>query len=465
MAENDQSCLRKLTLVREQANWEIEAERRQLFHEVLSLVTNWTGRLPNLRDIFRTEEIDFLLSCAADPDDEELEEESEEFIEFVISAGYKDEPDLDEEGKPLLRRNTPINQNITQSSYSASVFFRKLFQIYDRFDVNYVGEDGYTHFHAACELNLVEIVEKFLELGQDPNCQSYCLPPLHLATLARSQVRRDLIGMLLRNGANPNMAGKDGMTPLHVIWQNNCCRLLSLETFLISCKDVGRAVQVDARDHLGRTPLQCAVAYVSPYCVDLLLDNGADLSQFTFPTVSHCEENLHYHENVIPWDGISLVIGGLEKRGYKLDENAYLTIRALFIKYKLLSYASSTSLHQSLRDEEFVRDTKKLMWNSSLSFYDLIQLSPKEAAKVFTFTDYVRFTDSEEYFRQRTGLFCDEHLCAIVSRRFIPSRWAVYPFWDLIHYRLPIECCEMILEHLSSQDLVNIMVATGNQDW
>ncbi|KAL7296356.1 hypothetical protein TKK_0010370 [Trichogramma kaykai] len=245
MAKNDQICLRKLKLMLKQANWEIETERRQLFREILPLVKNWTGRFPNLGDIFRTEEIDFLLSCAVDPNDEEL---GEQFIDFVINTDYKDEPDLAEDGKPLLHRTTPINHmiqnrisgwDLVRKIFGILSRFTNLFKIYDRFDVNYVGEDGYTHFHAACEYGVAEIAEKFLRLGQDPNCQSYFLPPLHLAVLGNVHWGNvEVIELLLRYGTDPNLAGKDGMTPLHVIWQNNYLQNRWYLNFTINSQEI-----------------------------------------------------------------------------------------------------------------------------------------------------------------------------------------------------------------------------------
>ncbi|CAB0043505.1 unnamed protein product [Trichogramma brassicae] len=45
----------------------------------------------------------------------------------------------------------------------------KLFNIYKNFNVNYTDEAGLTHFHAACMARCKHVIEKFLELGQDPN--------------------------------------------------------------------------------------------------------------------------------------------------------------------------------------------------------------------------------------------------------------------------------------------------------
>ncbi|KAL7302886.1 hypothetical protein TKK_0004115 [Trichogramma kaykai] len=57
---------------------------------------------------------------------------------------------------------------------------------------------------------------------------------------------------------------------------------------------------------------------------------------------------------------------------------------------------------------------------------------------------------------------CELYLCEKLSRRFF-RRWALDPFMELIHYRLLILCCDMIVEELSNEDLYNTCVAATGQ--
>ncbi|CAB0031352.1 unnamed protein product [Trichogramma brassicae] len=272
----DQQKIEKLKSLRVNVNWEIEEERRELLDQLyLSLINDWRVQLPNLRDIFLPEEIEHILSEAAT---HEENIRGRRIVEFVVSTGYRDEPQVDVNGVPISRRSTPLNG---AAKHCSTVVVHELFRIYNRFDVNYVDEEsGYTHFHVACATGLGSIVEKFLEQGQDPNrlVTETGDSPLHLAL---RNAHKDLSELLLRYGASPNSVNKEGSTPLHLVGKrrsNDECDLAKM-LFELS-RDEFRPVRVDARDKWGNAPLHVALRHANLYGVkkltELMMRRGAD---------------------------------------------------------------------------------------------------------------------------------------------------------------------------------------------
>ncbi|CAB0030617.1 unnamed protein product [Trichogramma brassicae] len=297
--------------------------------------------------------------------------------------------------------------------------------------------------------------------------------PLHLAMNIARSAQWKMVEWLLRRGANPNKANAEGLTPLHVISEigdGDIHDKILAEIFFKINLEMQKTVQVDAVDKFNRTPLQFAVVNFSRHMVNILLDQGADLSSFVFPTENHFTKRLDTY-CVRVWRNFKLklaagsvaVVESLEKRGYELDQNDALTIMKLFAKYEL--FEKSADLDKILNDdEEFAIEVKQFMVKPSLSFYDLIQLRPKEAEKVFTFTDYFKFSHSCIFdYSKSNGRACVLNMCEKVSRKFFRS-WALESFVKLTHYRLPMECCSMIIEELTNEDLYNICLAVTSQN-
>ncbi|CAB0038758.1 unnamed protein product [Trichogramma brassicae] len=406
------SNLEQLKSLREKVNWNNAKDRleflRDSFHP---LIFDWMheGQLPNLRDIFRLKEIDLLI------EDEMVDRDIIMYygslIDFLINTGYRDEPDVDEDGKPLLLRTTAVHRAFRRKNFAE---IDLLFQIYNRFDVNYTDEFGLTHFHVACYFGKHEVVKNFLELGQDPNI---LLPetgdsPLHLAQEFGSQdeielllrygadpnwanksgltplhlINEDLtaevffkinddrcqplqvdardedgnrplhfavgrrndkfIELLLRNGANPNLANKDGMTPLHVLSEGNHLAIIKL--FFKINDELKQPVHIHARDKLGRTSLQWAVANFSSSCIDVLLDRGADLSSFVFPSASDFDEFFEencgggkYELSFRETSGALVAVERLENRGYELNRSDALTFMTFLVKHGAFKKSSN----------------------------------------------------------------------------------------------------------------------------
>uniref|UniRef100_A0ABD2WL47 Uncharacterized protein n=1 Tax=Trichogramma kaykai TaxID=54128 RepID=A0ABD2WL47_9HYME len=297
--------------------------------------------------------------------------------------GYKDEPDFNEEGKPILRHTTPLHllaRGRLPEAIFGDIFIHELFDIY-RFDLNYIDEFGLTHFHVACRYGCEEVVRRFLDLGHDPNLlvqeirdsplllalnwrhkqvaelllrrgAYWNLPnvqvnspdkfgntPLHFAMFYGNKKKVEL---LLRRGAYSNLRNAAGSTPLHIIcykWNNQNLAKLFFEIN----KELHQVVQINAADNYGRTPLQIAVANIAPNTVDVLLNNGADLSSFVFPNYSYFGEEVKPPKNGLTADfefrlaeDALFIIKRLKTSGYELGRSDLLTIMKFFDKLGLL---------------------------------------------------------------------------------------------------------------------------------
>uniref|UniRef100_A0ABD2X4J6 Uncharacterized protein n=1 Tax=Trichogramma kaykai TaxID=54128 RepID=A0ABD2X4J6_9HYME len=294
--------------------------------------------------------------------------------------------------------------------------------------------------------------------------------PLHVAM---SYYNKKIPESLLRRGADPNSANEKGSTPLHIICQreqNNEDDFAEL--FFRINDDIQQTVQVDARDNLGRTPLQLAVANRLPHVIDILLDRGANLSSFVFPTESYfvegfrkglCENRYEFKFR-LAFCALS-VVERLEKRGHELSRNDALTIMNTLFKHNIFFNFSPLEIWRS--DEEFAIAAKKITVSPSLSLYDLIQLPYEEAAKKLTYTDYFKLCGSIglQSLGYENGEDYIVYLCGIMWREFF-RRWALDLFLELTRYRLPILCCDMIMKELKNKDFLHICwAATGRNSW
>ncbi|KAL7297970.1 hypothetical protein TKK_0008983 [Trichogramma kaykai] len=289
--------------------------------------------------------------------------------------------------------------------------------------------------------------------------------PLHLSEAALND---DVSKLLLRKDADPNVVNKEGLTPLHIICDESHDFGLAKTFFKIN-DDRKQLVQVNAKDNLGRTSLQLAVANLLTDVVDLLLDHGANLSSFFFPPASSfglgLEIRLEKSINLKQVSSALVIIERLERRGYELDQTDALTMIKFFTKYEV--FEKSTNLVKSwCKNKGFAREAKKVKIRPELSLCDLFLLRPEEAKKLVTYTEYFKLANSAAWWDIPEASIqpCVLNLCEKQLRRFF-RHWALEFFLILIRNRLPIEFCDMILdeESFTNKDLYHICLAATGQ--
>ncbi|CAB0038587.1 unnamed protein product [Trichogramma brassicae] len=294
---------KKLKRLRGQVNWNNEDRRFYFFSRLQVLIEKWSGRLPDLGKTLRREEIDWILThCTklAGTNCQSDKTEGKAVIDFVISTGYQDQPAVHH--STSLHRPTALHRTL-KNWHGQPALVRDLFRIYSRFDVNYHDDEGLTHFHVACAHALDDIVKKFLELGQvDPNClvSEISDPPLHLSL---SYGHKRIVDLLLRNGADPNLANAEGLTPLHLIVKSCSDNDELIGLFFKIVDEIQRTVQINAQDKLGQTALHYALLGRDKTVVELLLRNGAD------PNLANVEGLTPLHLIVKSWSDNDELIG------------------------------------------------------------------------------------------------------------------------------------------------------------
>ncbi|KAL7302104.1 hypothetical protein TKK_0005332 [Trichogramma kaykai] len=273
-------------LIESQAEDDLDGE---VISQIYSTLLNWTSlSIPDLLDYWRREDIDFILmTVASDMSVEEFRPNGAAIIRFLAASGYRDEPPLDEAGRPIEGRVTALHR-VDEARYSYDThtdtdrqLFRDLFLIYDRFDVNYVDpRRGWSHFRAACEFGLDDVVEKFLvhgrvdpDLGLDPDTRW-----THLQTAMYHEHWRT-VELLLRHGAEPNLFNEGGYALLHHVAMTLDDKPRKVELLFETCRELGLPVEVDALDDArGETPFHHAVENGNLKIAESLLRHGADPS-------------------------------------------------------------------------------------------------------------------------------------------------------------------------------------------
>uniref|UniRef100_A0ABD2WL77 Protein disulfide-isomerase n=1 Tax=Trichogramma kaykai TaxID=54128 RepID=A0ABD2WL77_9HYME len=340
-------------------------------------------------------------------------------------------------------------------------------------DPNLADEKGMTPLHLICErydnhelfcaaaeffFDINSDIRKTVQLdARDSNGNT----PIHFALSYQNNM---MVELLLRRGANPNLINNDGSNTLHLICMstgfNNDENVDLVNRFFETCKEINRSVDINAQDNQGRTPLQWAVTGLNPRTIDILLNRGADLSNFAFPDalVDFFDERFReqlddQHFKLKLTSGALVVVERLERRGYELDLGDVSTIMSFFDENDL--FARQGVMNKYWYDSrEFYRKASKVMISRDLSLYDFTRLRPKQATKLLSQTDFFEFVHSKELrkFTCTHRPACLLYLGEMMSRELC-RLWALYSFMQLTCNRFPILCSEIVIDKLDNEDL------------
>ncbi|CAB0035306.1 unnamed protein product [Trichogramma brassicae] len=146
---------------------------------------------------------------------------------------------------------------------------------------NYIDEHGFSYFHAACMCS-DEMVQRFVDEGVDVNLDTWKYSPLHMAAQYR---RKEVVQILLKNGADPNQLDREMSTPVHALVRRCLCECGSAFIFCDYRRPVEEIVHmliqkganIEARNRDGNTPLQLAVSRLDVDLTKALLEHGASI--------------------------------------------------------------------------------------------------------------------------------------------------------------------------------------------
>ncbi|CAB0033972.1 unnamed protein product [Trichogramma brassicae] len=258
----NQNNVESVWTLHESVDWENQEERAQFLIDISPYIKDCvTSEIPDLLGIFTKGEIDCLLTDTVQFWTKLDYPIRDHFLDFLIRARYIDDPERDEVGDPIETYTTPVHHAARlYMSHENTVLYR-FFKIYNLVDVNFVDETGLTHLHVACMAGHNDAVKNFLICDQDPNClwTETGETPLHLAA---KYGHKNVIALLMEAGADPNVTDSEGNTTLHAICKSrNDAAHEVVEALFSNIYHDYQIVDVDARDCIGRTPLNLALQH------------------------------------------------------------------------------------------------------------------------------------------------------------------------------------------------------------
>jgi ankyrin repeat protein len=271
-----------------------------------------------------------------------------------------------------------------------------------KFAINSCDENGDTPLLVAIGANNVNAVRRLLEIGADPTKRNYDgLTPFQVVATGNKDLEiLDLLleyedvdindggqsgytvlhwamatsnvtaaRFLLSKGANPNVADRNGATPLHVA---ACC---ASTTDVIKLILETKKVDINVRDKNGQTALLYAVRGNRVDNVDYLLENGADPA-------------IHDENGDTP---VHLAAAAVNKDSAILD---LLLVTEKKIDIDERNNAGMTALHMAFRESNFNAARFLLSKGANPNVADENGLTPLHLAANFVIVELPQVTMS-----------------------------------------------------------------------
>ena len=222
-----------------------------------------------------------------------------------------------------IRRNWLIliteGANVDAKARGNDSQFKRLYEYFDRpfiteVVVEFNAEEyakrntGWAPMHAAAGAGHLGIIELLIRKGADPNlADNKYYTPLHWACIAQSKKVAEL---LLAGNADVNANNGYFYTPLHFASVSGKGEIIEL--LISNCADI------NAKTFYGSTPLHGAVLGGNPEAVQLLLSKGAEVNAKFRPSLIRIKTPLDYAKRKdIPKEGKKAIIDLLRKHGGK----------------------------------------------------------------------------------------------------------------------------------------------------